>query len=54
MKRYAAIVSAALGLAAIGLLATSCGLKDAGTHNMGPPGKQHTMSDEKMPSRAVN
>lgn len=52
MKRYVTIVSAALGLAAFGLLTSSCGLESADTHRMGPPGKQHSMSDDQMPSRS--
>ena len=52
MKRYVTIVSAALGLAAFALLASSCGLESGNSHQMGPPGKQHSMSDESMPSRA--
>lgn len=51
MKKYVAIVSAALGLAAFGLLTSSC-TDSAGTHQMGPSGKSHSMADDKMPSRA--
>jgi hypothetical protein len=52
MKKHVTIVSVFLGLSAIAFLASSCGLKDANTHKMGPPGKERTMLDEQMPSRA--
>lgn len=52
MKSYITIVSAAIGFAAIAFLASSCSLQSADTHQMGPPGKQHSMLDKKMPSRS--
>lgn len=53
MKRYLVTIAATLGLAAFGLLASSCaGTSGGSTHQMGPPGKTHPMPDENMPSRA--
>ena len=53
MKNQIKTAAAALGLIAIGLMASSCADKQTiGTHEMGPPGKTHTMPDKDMPSRA--
>lgn len=40
-----------LAIVGFTLAAASCG-NGVGTHQMGPPGKSHTMSDDQMPSRA--
>jgi len=53
MKTYIKTAAAALGLLAIGILASSCAdIKSSGSHEMGQPGKTRIMSDESMPSRA--
>jgi hypothetical protein len=53
MKSYFIPVLGALGLALMGLLASSCAnTGDGNTHQMGPPGKEHPMADSAMPSKA--
>lgn len=56
MKRYFKTALAALGLVAFGLLANSCAdtssSSGGGFHQMGPPGKEHPVSDEAHPSMA--
>jgi hypothetical protein len=53
MITYIKTAVAALGFLAIGFMASSCAdSQTSGTHQMGPPGKSRTMSDEEMPTRA--
>ncbi len=54
MKRYLTIVLKISGLALFGLLASSCAdsSSGSGTHQMGPPGKEHPVSDSAHPSMA--
>ena len=53
MKTHIKTAAAALGLLAIGFMASSCAdTQTSGTHEMGPPGKSRAMADEDMPSRA--
>ena len=53
MRTYLTTALRVLGLAAIGLLASSCAdMGDGNTHQMGPPGKEHPMADSAMPSKA--
>ena len=55
MKRYLKTAIAALGLVAFGLLASSCAdtsTSTGGTHQMGPPGKEHPVPDSAHPSMA--
>ena len=54
MKRYLTIALKISGLALFGLLASSCAdtSSGGGTHQMGPPGREHAMADSSMPSKA--
>ena len=54
MKRLLKTALAALGLLAFGLIASSCADTSTGSgyHQMGPPGKEHPVSDEAHPSMA--
>jgi|GEM_PF-3681804 len=53
MKKHLVIASTSLILAAFGLLGTSCSdMKGSSSHEMGPQGKTHSMSDTDMPSKA--
>ncbi len=44
--------TALLAIVGFTLAAASCGNNGVGTHQMGPPGKSHSMADDKMPSKA--
>ncbi len=53
MKNQLTALLGVLGLALIGLLASSCAdMGDGNTHQMGPPGKETPMADSAMPSKA--
>jgi hypothetical protein len=54
MKRYLTILLKISGLAVFGLLASSCAdsSTSSGTHQMGPPGKEHPVPNEAHPSMA--
>ena len=55
MKIKLKTATAALGLLAFGLLASSCAHTSptsGGTHQMGPPGKDHPVSNEAHPHMA--
>lgn len=54
MKRYLTIALKISGLALFGLLASSCAdtSSGGGTHQMGPPGREHAVSDDAHPSMA--
>ncbi|MBC7979859.1 MAG: hypothetical protein H7Y36_04790 [Armatimonadetes bacterium] len=51
MKTYTK-TAAALSLLAFGLLASCSDMQSSGSHEMGPPGKSRSMSDESMPNKA--
>lgn len=54
MKRYLTTALKISGLALFGLLASSCAdtSSGGGTHQMGAPGKEHSVPDSAHPSMA--
>lgn len=54
MKEYLRNAISALGLLALGLIVGSCAdtSSSSDTHQMGPPGKEHPVSDEAHPGMA--
>ncbi len=54
MNRHLKTAIAALGLLVFGLIASSCAdtSTGSGTHQMGPPGKEHPVPDSAHPSMA--
>ena len=54
MKRYLITALTVSGLALFGLLASSCAdtSSGSGTHQMGPPGKEHPVPNSAHPSMA--
>ena len=51
MKTILKSTIASLGVLFAALAFSSCADNGGSTHEMGPPGKSRTMSDEQMPSR---